>query len=204
MRLHHVHDRLHRQQHGNHNLIANGRLLIHKFIPLPTAIPDQHSQNTEMSYRIDESVISNFLTNHTNALQPSMLPPDPPSRKCPICHDAYHAQDPAYLHPLLPADTPEYPVQVHERGRCRHILGRRCIERHIRAGQPWSHTCPLCRGEWFPAPNSARNPMVSTLDDVLGALERLELRDEDSRQEARNIEQALENIREFFYSQRYI
>lgn len=46
--------------------------------------------------------------------------------------------------------------------------------------------------------------MVSTLDDVLGALERLELRDEDSRQEARNIEQALENIREFFYSQRYI
>ncbi|KAL5424936.1 hypothetical protein PMIN06_000845 [Paraphaeosphaeria minitans] len=157
-----------------------------------------------MSYRIDESVISNFLTNHTRALRLSAFPLDPLSRQCPICRDLYHAQDPAYLHPLLPADTHEYPVQVRDRGPCNHILGRRCIERHVRAGQPWSHACPLCREEWFPAPNSARTEIVSTLDNVLGALERLEMRDEVARQEVENMEQALETIREMLYSQRWI
>lgn len=157
-----------------------------------------------MAYRIGESIISNFLNNHTRPLELSALPSDPLSRQCPICRDRYHAQHHAYLHPLLPADTPEYPVQVCDRGACRHILGRRCIERHVRAGQPWSHTCPLCREEWFPAPNSVRTVIFSTLDNVLGALERLEMGDEVARQEVENVEQALESIRELLHSQRWI
>lgn len=173
-------------------------------LPPSKQLTKQIPKQTKMPYRIDESIVSNFITNHTRALRLSALPPDPLSRQCPICRDLYHAQDPAYLHPLLPADTPEYPVQVRDRGLCRHILGRRCIERHIRAGHPWSHTCPLCREEWFPAPTSARAEIVGMLDNVLGVLERLEMRDEVARHELENVEQALDSIRELLYSHRWM
>ncbi|KAF1973103.1 hypothetical protein BU23DRAFT_143367 [Bimuria novae-zelandiae CBS 107.79] len=157
-----------------------------------------------MSYRIDESIISNFLTNHTRPLQLSALPSDPASRRCPICRDSYHAQDPSYLHPLLPADNPEYPVQVLNCGACRHIFGRHCIERQIRASQPWSHVCPLCRVSWFPAPNAARTGMVGEVENALSALARVEIQDEGVRNEMEIVERGLEAIRERLYSQRWI
>lgn len=157
-----------------------------------------------MSYRIDDSIISNFLTNHTNPVQLASLQPDPSSQFCPICREPYHSQDPAYLHPLLLTDTFEYPVQVVDRGPCRHIFGRRCIERQLRAGQPWSHVCPICRQEWLPTPHSARGEIIGTLDNVLGVLEQLEMRNEAVRREVHNVEQALEGIRELLYGQRWI
>jgi hypothetical protein len=49
-----------------------------------------------------------------------------------------------------------------------------------------------------------RTEIVSMLDNVLGALGRLEMRDDVVRHEVDNVEQALENIRELLYSRRWI
>ena len=96
-----------------------------------------------MSYPIDEAILFNFLANHTRPLRLSALPLDPSSQRCPICHEAYHARDPFHVHPILSADAPEYPVQIRDRGLCRHIFGRHCMEKQIRSHQPWI-TCVRC------------------------------------------------------------
>lgn len=158
-----------------------------------------------MPYRINDSIISNFLTNHTVPLQLSALPLDHPSQQCPVCHERYHTQNPTYVHPLLPPDVPEYPVQIFNRGMCRHIFGRHCIERHIRANRPWSHVCPMCREEWFPAPNAARTELVSGLNDAVNALSRIDTQDEEVRREIEAVERGLDIImRNLLDSQRWI
>ncbi|KAF1949956.1 hypothetical protein CC80DRAFT_554857 [Byssothecium circinans] len=157
-----------------------------------------------------EPVLQNFLTHHTHALPLSSLPEDDPlSLQCPICHNPYSAQDPSYLHPLSPIslsdpEGTEYPVQVKDRGTCRHIFGRRCIERHIRADQPWSHSCPLCRVEWFPPSVRSRTRAVVEVERALNALSRIESLDDEVRAEVRNVEGALEIIRELLYESRWM
>lgn len=64
--------------------------------------------------------------------------------------------------------------------------------------------CPICRQEWLPTPHSARGEIIGTLDNVLGVLEQLEMRNEAVRREVHNVEQALEGIRELLYGQRWI
>ncbi|KAF2260397.1 hypothetical protein CC78DRAFT_536390 [Lojkania enalia] len=117
-----------------------------------------------MPYRVPSPVLSNFLTNHTRPISvPGLLD----SCQCPICHNQYSEPDPDYVHPLHPAGTPEYPVQIYDCGECPHIFGRLCLERHIRARQPWSHRCPICRAEWFPAPVSRRERMLGRIAAAL-------------------------------------
>ncbi|KAF2255163.1 hypothetical protein BU26DRAFT_559783 [Trematosphaeria pertusa] len=157
-----------------------------------------------MPYRIDDSIISNFLTTHTRPIRLSSLPQDPSSQHCPICHLPYAPQDPSYVHPLHPPDTPEYPVQVRCRGPCKHVFGRICIERHMRGGQPWSHTCPICRAEWFPAPNAGRREVLAATEIALDALARIDAADVEVRAEVERVEEALRRIREVLYGSRWI
>lgn len=40
---------------------------------------------------------------------------------------------------------------------CGHILGKRCLEAHLRSPGPWRKQCPLCRDVWF-RPSSRAKP----------------------------------------------
>lgn len=32
---------------------------------------------------------------------------------------------------------------------CGHIIGKQCLEAHLRSSGPWKRQCPLCRDVWF-------------------------------------------------------
>ena len=92
---------------------------------------------------------------------------------------------------------------MRRRGSCEHIFGRRCIERQVRAGQPWSHICPLCREEWFPAPITRRIEAIEQLEVAMDTLLRVERHDAEIRSELEAVERALGVIRDMMYSHRW-
>ena len=95
-------------------------------------------------------------------------------------------------------------MQVQNRGACAHIFGRQCIETHIRGGYPWSHTCPLCRVEWFPAPHGGRTEMVTAVNGALARLARLDANDEGVRRELEAVDVALVRMREILHTYRWL
>lgn len=123
--------------------------------------------------RITHDKIHNFLERKTIPLTLSALPAD--QRECPICMVPYSEVDTYYVHPMISSDAPEWAVQVTDCDECEHIFGRRCLENSIKAGGPWSHTCPLCRKEWLVPPHSARTEIlhrVRRAAEVLGPISR--------------------------------
>lgn len=74
----------------------------------------------------------------------------------------------------------------------------------MRGGQPWSHTCPICRAEWFPAPNAGRREVLAATEIALDALARIDAADVEVRAEVERVEEALRRIREVLYGSRWI
>jgi hypothetical protein len=160
---------------------------------------------TEMPNQIPDFQISNFLSANTVPLPIYSLPNTSPlDQQCPICHNLYSDPPEDYVRPLFPPGFAEYAVQVRNRGLCEHIFGRRCIESHIRSGTPWSHTCPLCRAEWFPAPHGGRTELLRNFEGALNGLARLEVQDDNVRSEVERVERMLGRIREILYMSRWI
>ncbi|XPS71787.1 hypothetical protein M3J09_003964 [Ascochyta lentis] len=157
-----------------------------------------------MPNRIPDFQIANFLTTNTTALQLTQLSAAGVESECSICHNSYADPPQNYVHPDLPEGEDEYPVQIRNRGSCKHVFGRRCLEHHIRGGNPWSHTCPMCRTEWFPAPNAARRQMLNEVEWTLNHLATLHVDDDRARRELGEAEIALERIREALYESRWI
>ncbi|KAJ4984821.1 SET domain-containing protein [Stagonosporopsis vannaccii] len=152
-----------------------------------------------MPNNIPEFQIADFLTKYTKPLLRSDLTlTNGTNTECFICHTPYADPPQNYVHPDLPDGDEEYAVQIQNRSECKHIFGRRCLEQHIRGGNPWSHTCPLCRTEWFPAPNSARRDMLVEIERTLMVLAALDIVGGHARQELGQVEVALERIREAF------
>lgn len=152
-----------------------------------------------MPYQIPEFIISNFLSRQTIALSISELPNDClEDRVCPICHIPYSDPPAAYVHPDFPPDLPEYAVQVHFSDFCEHNFGRRCIEQHIRGENPWSHSCPTCRDEWFPIPDNSQVEIEiwENLDNVLERLSALDIPDQQTRAELDGVIMVLTNLRD--------
>lgn len=171
-------------------------------------LPTSYANRTNMPNNIPEFQIANFLTTNTRPLSlsdPSLK--DNTDTDCSICHIAYANPPQNYVHPDLPDGEKEYAVEIQNRGTCKHIFGRRCLEQHIRSGNPWSHTCPLCRTEWFSAPNSGRREILMDVERTLTALAALDLidgRTGRARQELARVEVALVRIREALYESRWI
>lgn len=40
-----------------------------------------------------------------------------------------------------------------QRRCCRHVIGKQCLEAHLRSSGPWKRQCPLCRDVWFREPS---------------------------------------------------
>lgn len=158
-----------------------------------------------MPNNIPRFQIANFLATNTKALELTKLSSKTNAEaECPICHAPYANPPQDYVHPDLPEDEEEYAVQISNRGDCVHIFGRRCLEYHIRGGNPWSHTCPLCRVEWFPAPNARRQEMLLEVERMLTTLAAIDLVDERARLELIQVEVALDRIRGALYESRWI
>lgn len=149
--------------------------------------------------------ISNFLSRHTIALPVYSLPNDSPNdQQCPICNEFYVDPPERYVHPDFPSGSSEYACQIRNVGGCKHVFGRRCLEKHMRSGGPWSHTCPLCRKEWLNAPNSGRTDALIHIERALNGLNNLEVRDAQVRREVDDVERSLWRIRDGLYGNRWI
>lgn len=154
--------------------------------------------------------IQNFLSRHTVQIPIFSLPNESPhDQQCPICHTFY--TDPPsshYVHPDFPlsAHIREYAVQIKNVDGCKHIFGRRCLEKHLNAGLPWSHACPVCIREWLPPPNQGRREMLRGVEGALEGLGRLEgmARDEEVRREVEGVERGLRRVREGLERNRWI
>ncbi|OAL52750.1 hypothetical protein IQ07DRAFT_630332 [Pyrenochaeta sp. DS3sAY3a] len=158
-----------------------------------------------MPRNIPQGHIFNFLQNHTIPLPLSSHLLNPLAENpCPICLTQYSSPPHDYVHPQHNPDAPEYAVQVRNKGPCKHIFGRTCIEKQIRAAQPWSHTCPLCRHEWFPAPNQGRTEVLGHVEHALNGLARVDVGDAEVRRELEDVEAAVERIREVLYGNRWV
>lgn len=158
-----------------------------------------------MPNNIPEFQIANFLATNTKALERLDLSSTIDTEaECPICHNPYADPPQGYVQPDLPEDVEEYAVQIHNRSECTHTFGRHCLEHHIRGGNPWSHTCLLCRTNWFPAPNAGRQEILMEVERTLTALAAMELVDGRARQELGQVEVALGRIREALYESRWI
>lgn len=155
-----------------------------------------------MPNRITNDKIQNFLARNTIPLSLSILPPS--LIACPICSTPYSEQDPSYVHPLIPPDGPEYPIQVIKCGGCNHIIGRRCIEKSVRAGQPWSHTCPICREEWFVPPHSTRREILGSVRRCLNLLARIPRVRMETRGDMEEVERTLTGVEIMLMERRWI
>jgi hypothetical protein len=96
--------------------------------------------------------------------------------QCPICHEPY-TEPPSSDH--LPEPEQEWAVRVDmiaewfgTKRCCGHIVGRKCLEKHLKGPGPCRNKCPLCRDVWFhdvaprdaqpvPARNTLRTPRRS-------------------------------------------
>lgn len=157
-----------------------------------------------MPNRIPHFQMSNFLRHNTTPIPLSSIRlTGSTDSHCPICKNPYSDPPSDSVHPEIGADVPEYAVKVCHRP-CSHVFGRHCLEQHIRAGMPWSHTCPLCRAVWFNAPNVGRQQVLREIEDGLMRLARVEIQEPDVRMELDDVEQALERIRDVLYEQRWI
>jgi hypothetical protein len=166
-------------------------------LQIPTALGSLPTAITSMPNNILEFQIANFLTENTKPLGLNEIYSSTHSdTECVICYRRYADPPQKYAHPDLPDGEEEYAVQINNRSPCKHTFGRRCLERHIRGGSPWSHTCPLCRTEWFPAPNAGRQEIMGRIETTLNHVAVLEPRDAQSRQALREIEVALERMRD--------
>ncbi|KAH7406290.1 hypothetical protein DE146DRAFT_651264 [Phaeosphaeria sp. MPI-PUGE-AT-0046c] len=154
--------------------------------------------------------IQNFLSRHTAQVPIFSLPnTSPHDQQCPICH-SFYIDPPSshYVHPDFPlgAHIAEYAVRIKNVGGCEHIFGRRCLEKHLKAGLPWSHTCPMCRREWLPPPNAGRRDILREIDGALQGLERVEelVRDDGARMAVEGVERGLRRAREGLEGNRWI
>ncbi|KAK3217467.1 hypothetical protein GRF29_1g3167710 [Pseudopithomyces chartarum] len=87
----------------------------------------------------------------TTPIQLCCLEPD--SRHCPICSEPYI--EPQNTRPTG-EDGKEWAMRVDMSATedastkcCRHVFGRRCLEKHINSKGPWHNKCPLCRQKWW-------------------------------------------------------
>jgi hypothetical protein len=164
--------------------------------------PQQNQVLPSMPNPISSYQIQNFLSRHTIPVPIGSLPNDSPhDQECPICHIIYADPPSSYVHPDFPSAGQEYACEVLT---CKHIFGRRCLEQHIRGNMPWSHTCPLCRTEWFPAPSRGRTDMLGNVETALSRLASVEVRDAQVRREMDDVERAIRRIREGLYGNRWI
>lgn len=113
-----------------------------------------------MPDEIPESQIREFLVTNIQ----TVIPTDSADLECPICQIPYATSPQTSVHTDLPSGREEYAVQIQNKAGCKHIFGRRCLEDHIRGGNPWSRKCPICRTEWLPAPNAAGGDALAEVD----------------------------------------
>jgi len=73
--------------------------------------------------------------------------------ECPICHETY--TEPRSTDQLSEPQQ-EWAVKVDmiaewfgTKRCCGHIIGRKCLEKHLKGPGPWRNKCPLCRDVWF-------------------------------------------------------
>jgi hypothetical protein len=184
--------------------LAQTQLPLHEPLSIPSLIVPNPLASS-MPHQIPDFQISHFLTLNTVPTPLSSLShASPRDRECPICHNAYADPPTGYVHPDIGDGESEYAVQVQNRGSCAHIFGRRCIEAHIRSGNPWSHTCPLCRAEWFPAPSGGRGVVLGEIEGALSRLARVNVQDEGVRSELEAVDRALVRMREVLRRRRWI
>ncbi|KAF1973104.1 hypothetical protein BU23DRAFT_554636 [Bimuria novae-zelandiae CBS 107.79] len=89
----------------------------------------------------------------------------PDSRTCPICSEPYI--EPQNTRPS-PEDNEEWAMRVDMSATnqgsmkcCRHIFGRRCLEKHIKSCGPWHNKCPLCRQKWWISEDPPRHSSLT-------------------------------------------
>jgi hypothetical protein len=75
-------------------------------------------------------------------------------RTCPICREPY-IEMPTTEQSVASEDG-EWPVSVDmvaewfgPKRCCGHIMGRLCLQKHLKTVGEWSNTCPICRDIWF-------------------------------------------------------
>jgi hypothetical protein len=74
---------------------------------------------------------------------------------CPVCREHY-SNPPSTISNLDPESDQEWAVSVDHVAEwfglkrcCGHILGRRCLEKHLNMIGAWRNKCPICRDLWF-------------------------------------------------------
>lgn len=157
-----------------------------------------------MPNSISKDKIDNFLARNTVAVSVSALPAD--SLACPICNTPYSERDPSYVHPWIDSDAAEYPVQIIRCEGCNHIFGRHCLEHSIRAAQPWSHVCPVCRTAWFVPPHATRTEILAGVRralDLVVATEEVGVQT-GARRDLDEVERLLVDIEEKLLERRWI
>ncbi|KAF2823202.1 hypothetical protein CC86DRAFT_328302 [Ophiobolus disseminans] len=72
---------------------------------------------------------------------------------CPICQEPYSEVPPS---PERQGPEEEWAVSIDmvaewfgPKKCCGHIMGRKCLEKHLSAAGQWRNKCPLCRDIWF-------------------------------------------------------
>jgi hypothetical protein len=82
------------------------------------------------------------IQRYLNLLRPASLPPGE-QHICPLCKEIFE--------PYRADSNTDYaatPWLGREDSTCKHIVGRRCIESHLRSGASDSSRCPVCRQNW--------------------------------------------------------
>lgn len=78
----------------------------------------------------------------------------PSDRECSICLEPYI--EPSQRAFAQEGQEGEWAVRVELvaevcglRRCCGHVMGKQCLEAHLRSSGPWKRRCPLCREVWF-------------------------------------------------------